>query len=296
MIKKTILLIILLVIGAFLLIFNFQIKQKSEQVETDLPKFAVSIYPLALILHEIAQNKIETIWISKDQGVHEVALKPDMITQLSKAKGIFVTGYSIDSWAQNIAKKINLSIFLVNKNLPENENLDNPHIWLYFEGIKTIAQNMLLVLEKLDPQNQSFYRENYHKFVSQLDSLRDEYQIKLAKVNHVPFLSYHDAFLHLFTEFNLNYQGSLIVAEKSLAPKELAALEQKMKQLNIRVIFQDSYEESPILTNFVNEYKLGTYFLDPLENGEIKSGIFSQLMKKNLETIYQALQNENLNS
>ncbi len=297
MMRKFLFIFLSLIILIGFLAAILQPKPKKESFE--LIKFGASIYPLALVLKDIGQEKIEIIWLSESQGVHEVSLRPYTTQKLSKAKGIFVTGYNLDFWAENLAQKLDLETFRVNEEAPKvltKEGYLNPHLWLSFSGLNSIAKKMKSILQFFDPQNSSFYQENLNQFLIKLEDLKEEYQKKFEEIKEVPFLTFHDAFVPLFLETKLNYQGSLIVGERELAPKEILDLQDKIKNLGIEIIFNDDYETSPKLINFAKENNLKIFFLDPIESGEVKEGFIFDLMRKNLETIYQSLKNESLGS
>lgn len=284
--------IILVIIFGFLAVLSLN---KTKETKISLPKFAVSLYPLALVLQEIAQEKAEIIWLGEGQGVHEVTFRPEMIQRLSQAKGMFVSGYNLDFWAENFAQKVNLPIFRVNEEAPKiltKEGYLNPHIWNSFAGLSAIAKKMTAVLQKLDSKNSDFYQENLNQFLANLEKLKETYQKKFAKLQKVPFLAYHDALVPLFFEFNLNYQGNLVIGERSLTPKEILALQSKIRNLKIKVIFNDAYKISPRLANFAENNNLKIVSLDPMESGQVELGVILQILQNNLESIKKSLENE----
>jgi zinc transport system substrate-binding protein len=290
------LILVVVVLGILAVVFSSRGK---KIVRLNLPKVGVSIYPLALVLNEIAQDKIEIVFLAENQGVHEVTLRPKIAKSLSEAKGLLVTGYEIDVWAERLGENLGLRIVRVNEKAPKiltKEGYFNPHIWLSFSGLKGVAESILSFLISIDEANREFYEENYDRFINEISLLEKEYKEKFQELHNIPFISYHDAFEPLFLELGLNYKGSLVVGERSLTPQEVTKLQEEIKKSKIKIIFKDSYETSPKLLNFAKENELDIKFLDPIENGKIEKGEILRIFKNNLETIYQTLKNESIGS
>jgi ABC-type Zn uptake system ZnuABC Zn-binding protein ZnuA len=110
---------------------------------------------------------------------------------------------------------------------------------------------------------------------------------KEFKPTFLYLITQHNAFNYLAKELNLNIVGYLESANKELTPEELKFLIDRIKLLNLKVIFKEPGEESNLLKTIAQEYNLKIYELDPIEG---KSGLnYFDTYQKNIETLKEAL-------
>jgi len=139
----------------------------------------------------IGGNKIDVKYIVQgDQDAHFVRPKPSFAVLLSKADVFVSTGLDLELWVPSLVDlsknpKIRSGqigyvaaydgIELLNKptNLSKSEGglhiYGNPHITSNPLNLKIIAENIEIGLEKNDPQNAGFYKDNLRKFQNEID-------------------------------------------------------------------------------------------------------------------------------
>ena len=67
----------------------------------------------------------------------------------------------------------------------------DPHIWLSLKGAEIEVKNIKDALVEADPSNQEYYEANYSSFVSQLESLYNEYADKFASLQKKNIVTGH---------------------------------------------------------------------------------------------------------
>ncbi len=293
---KRLLIIVFVFVILFSVIYIFQkiaVNYRSANNQTKV--IAASIYPVYLLLKEIAGDKFKIIWISEGQSMHEINFRPEMLKKLLESKIIFTSGYELDSWAEALAIKYKINIVRIGEGGPKlitKEGYINPHFYLSFAGIKSAIKIIADSLSNLDPINKDYYQKQTEDFLTKLNNLKNEYEVKLSEVKQKPFLTYHDAFLPLFQEFKMNYTGSLKIADKELPAKDFLDLINRSRQLNVKIIFNDEPIETPLVQNVAKDLGLKIIDLDPLEIGDLNENFFDKF-RLNLERIYQGLKNDN---
>ncbi|HDZ58442.1 MAG TPA: zinc ABC transporter substrate-binding protein [Ignavibacteriales bacterium] len=144
------------------------------------------------IVKYIGQDKVDVHYIVQgDQDPHFVRPKPSFAVLLSKADLFISTGLDLELWVPSLVDmskndKIRSGqqgfvaaydgIKLLDKPdvLSRSEGglhiYGNPHITTNPLNLKIIAENITAGLEKNDPENSDFYRENLKKFQQEIDN------------------------------------------------------------------------------------------------------------------------------
>ncbi len=174
---------ILLLLALAIISLNLHARNKLLVVTT------LSTY--ADIAKQIGKDKIEVHYIVKgNEDAHFVRPKPSYAVLLNKADVFVSTGLDLELWVPSIVDlskngKIRSGqpgfvaaydgIELLDKptNLSRSEGglhiYGNPHITTSPLNFKIIAENITIGLEKNDPENSAFYRENLKEFKRKID-------------------------------------------------------------------------------------------------------------------------------
>ncbi len=143
------------------------------------------------IAKKIGKDKIEVTAIVKgNQDAHFVRPKPSFAELLSKADVFVSTGLDLELWAPTlvdmsknpkicsgqpgyVAAAQGLDLLEKPDVLSRSEGglhiYGNPHITTNPLNFKVIAENIEIGLEKNDPKNAEFYRQNLEQFKKQID-------------------------------------------------------------------------------------------------------------------------------
>ncbi len=117
----------------------------------------------------------------------------------------------------------------------KHDGLD-PHIWLDPILVKVQAKNILDAFAKIDEENSSFYKQNYKKFLEELDllDLKLKEILKLSK-NRV-FMVFHPSWGYFAKRYDLE-QIAVEVEGKEPKPAQLIKLVEEAKKHNIKIVF-----------------------------------------------------------
>jgi zinc transport system substrate-binding protein len=233
---------------------------------------------------------------------HDFEPKGKDLASLSNADIFVYSGLGMEAWAAKAMQAaINKNLITVeaSKGADPITNTDqvavsghgsyDPHLWLSLKGAEIETQNIKDALVKADPSNKDFYEKNCNDFISQLESLYNEYNAKFQTVKNKSFVTGHAAFAYLCRDFDLK-QNSVedVFAEGEPSAQKLKELIDYCKQNNVKTIFVEdmvSPAVSQTLADEVGAKVQKVYTIESVENGKD----YIERMKDNLSEIYGSL-------
>lgn len=250
--------------------------------------------------------------LAKDTGPHDFQLTPADVKKLSDADLLIINGAGIEEWLGELIKKSgNKNLVVVDtsngiKLVESPEEIEighshshahdhdhgdgaNPHIWLDPVIAKKQAANIVAALQKADPSNASAYAQNGKVYEAKLSALDSDYRSTLAPLPNKNLVTFHDAFPYLAAPYKLNYVGAISeFPEKDPAPKQLAALVDKIRSLKVGVLFAENGYAPGLLKKIAGETGAKVSELDTLEVGQGTPTAYLDRMGANLESLRKA--------
>lgn len=291
--------IILVTSTIFILIkkSNFTITNNSKL------QITASFYPMYFFASRIGGNKIEVTNITPSgTEPHDYEPTPQDIIKIEESKLLVLNG-DVEPWANKIkenlrAKKVQVITAgqdLTTQKVTENGVLEiDPHVWLSPNRAKIESQKIATALEKIDPANSAYYKNNLTNLENELDKIDTNYKTGLRNCILRSFVTSHAAFGYLASDYNLTQiaiSGLSPDAEPSL--KELAQIADFAKKNNVKVIFFEALVNPKLSETIASEVGAKTLVLDPIEGLPIQEGIttnYLTLMANNLQNLRIALQ------
>jgi len=83
----------------------------------------------------------------------------------------------------------------------------DPHFWLDPHGAVTGVQDIELALEKADPTNAAYYRQNAQTYITSLEALHEAFVANLTTVRIRTILTFHQSFGYWKRAYNLTEVG-----------------------------------------------------------------------------------------
>lgn len=257
-------------------------------------KIVTTVKPLADIAREVGKDKVTADYIiPPNANFHTYEIRTEDIKKVTGCDLFIYIGYgepNIRSIVKNLPQEKTFQITkLPRLVLIKEEHHDeiHPALWLDPENSKTIAKFILDFLSKKDPKNTEFYRQNYTKFVSEVDSMISYGKQKLSTLKNKNFVSYHYEFPYFVNRFGLVYLAEIEMGHgREPTPKHLYEVIQKIKANNIKTVFTSKqFYNKRIMDMVVSKTGVKVIFLD--SQGENPSYI--QMIKYNIEKVYEGL-------
>lgn len=238
--KKSLFIVIvaLLIISGIAVVTIFPLN-KSDQ--TNKLSIVTTLFPLYDFSKNIGGEKVEVLLLLPP-GVeaHTFEPKPRDITQINEADLFVYTGRYMEPWAEAIVRGISNQQLVVDASLgTQLLPSKDPHIWLDFDNVKIIVDNIFQAMVKRDPLNAKFYQKNATRYKNQLTELDKSYQTALKDCQSREIYSGgHSAFAYLARRYHLQYQTALgISPDAEPTVDDLIQIINKINRQNRKYIF-----------------------------------------------------------
>ncbi|MGL4293050.1 MAG: metal ABC transporter solute-binding protein, Zn/Mn family [Bacteroidales bacterium] len=119
----------------------------------------------------------------------------------------------------------------------------DPHIWTSAANGEKIARNMLSAFIELDPDNKSYYEDNFNKLQQEIRQTNDSVHAMLDDQRGDAFIIYHPALTYLAQEYGLK-QYSIENQGKEPSAASLKSLIDQVRESGAKVVFiQQEFDE-----------------------------------------------------
>ena len=171
-----------------------------------------------------------------------------------------------------------------------DEHVYDPHIWLYPVNAKKQLENIEKAIVNIDPDNKTYYEENYKKYAAEFDKLDKEYAEQLAPYKDKTIVVSHEAFGYICRAYGINQKGiEGLSPESEPSPKKMAEIVDYVKDNGIKVIFFEELVSPKVSEAIAKETGAKTNMLNPLEglsDEDMKAGKdYIKVMQENLKSI-----------
>ena len=227
---------------------------------------ATTVSPITSIASSIAGDRarIEGI-VPEGTNSHTFEPSPAVAKLLSDADLILVNGLKLEDPTIEMAqsnKKQDTQIveigtlvlpesdYIYDFSFPKEEGKPNPHLWTdpgYAIKYAGVIQDQL---SDLDPENASYYADNFATFEQQANELAAAVAADQQSVpaGNLKLLTYHDAYAYFAKDFGWTVIGAIQPKNFSdPAPSEVARLIDQVKAENVTTIFGSEVFPSAVL-------------------------------------------------
>lgn len=213
-------------------------------------------YPVQqFFIEKIALNRvyIRTIYESQDDFK-----KNDRraVSVFSSSRLYFMFGLEKEKQLEKlfISKNSDLKVIDLTKGIDKIKinNQENPYVWMDPLLVRTIAKNIYEQLIKVQRQDREFFKNNYEKFLKELDELYLEMRENILNSEVFGFLTYWDYWDYLASRFRLKVYKS---EYKYLSIEEVPKFIRFARKRNLRKIIikeDESYEIAQSLAGHID--------------------------------------------
>ncbi len=274
-------------------------KRQQPAGQSDKPKVAASIFPLADIIRNVGGDKVTVITIlPAGASPHTFEIKPETVKAAAGIKAIFKIGAGLDDWAEGVAAAVrkppgivDVSQGVVLRKLPDG-SID-PHYWLSLGNGKLIARNVAETLSELDPANTEYYSANLAAYQRQLSTADIEIKEILADLPERTFATFHEAWFYFADAYGLKVAAAFEpFPGKEPTPEFLAEFTRAVKEHNVKVIFSEPQFSPEAIAQLAKDMGVKLGRLDPEGGGSSETQGYIEMMKFNAMTIREALSNK----
>lgn len=263
----------------FLMVLSTRFVFADLNIVTSLPDFAA-------IAREIGGDKVKVESIAKGyQDPHFVDAKPSYIMKLNRADMLVYNGLDLEiGWlpilvtgsrnskitstesAGNldastlIPNILEVPVSRVDRSMGDVHPYGNPHYLLDPRNGIIVARGITEKLKRIDPDNATFYEENYLDFSKRLDEKIKEWEEEFSPFKGTEVVTYHKSWVY-FTNWAGFKEVGYIEPKPGIppTPSHVAELINNMKNKNVKLIIEESFY--PQKTASIIAQKTGSNFL-----------------------------------
>ncbi len=279
---------------------NNQTYGESEETKIQV---SVTFNAMKEFVYAVGQDKVEISTIIPDgTEAHSFEPKAQDLAALSTADIFVYNGLGMESWADDAIESANNEKLIVVKASDGVDTITNtdaeeveehgqydPHTWLSLKCAEIEVENIKDALVEADPDNKDYYEENCSNYISQLESLFNEYYEKFKSVEKKSFVTGHAAFAYLCRDFGLE-QNSVenVFAEGEPSAQQLVELVNYCRENNVTTIFSEEMVSTEISQTLADEVGANVDTIYTIANNE-DDKTYLERMSENLSKIYESL-------
>ena len=264
-------------------------------------RIVTSFYPMYVATINITDgvDGVEVYNMTKPQTgcLHDYQLMTEDMKTLEKADAFVINGAGMEDFMDKVTEQQKkLKVIDASRGIElihDDEEGDNPHVWLSVTDAITQVRNIADQLKEADPAHAAAYEKNAVAYIEKLTSLKSEMHAALDNVPHKDIVTFHEAFPYLSKEFNLNIIG-VVEREPGTGPTptELQETIEQVNALPTKVLFTEPQYSPAAAETIARETGAKIYTLDPVVTGEATpaaKNAYIDTMKNNMKTLQEAL-------
>ena len=273
-------------------------------------KIYTSIYPLYDFTKKVGGDKVDvTNLVPAGTEPHDFELSTKDVVNLEKADMLVYNGAGIENWTDKVIDSLESDKIAYVKSseglelhTTEDEHDDDghnhgstdPHTWLSIENAKKEMENIKNALVEIDPDNASYYEENYETYSKKFDELDNKFHTTLDSIENKSIIVAHEAFGYLCDEYDIEQVGiEGLTPDSEPDPARMTEIIKFAKDNNIKTIFFEELVSPKVAETIAKEVGANTAVLNPLEGlseEDINNGEdYFSVMEENLQAIYDSL-------
>lgn len=251
--------ILILIFTIVFILFACNHPQKKEAILT------VSIEPQRYFLEAIVEDKFTVNAIVPSASSPEAyEPSPAQMVALSQSRAYFKIGnLGFESeWTRKISETYpDMAIVDCSSDIVLIDN--DPHVWTSPENAIIIGKNMLERMIEIDPENKSFYVQNFDKLTQRIIQTDSVLNHILLQAQSRAFFIFHPDLTYFAKQYDLQ-QHSLEKDGKHPTPIHLKNLIENAKRENIHTVFIQQGFDMKHAEVLAKETKAELFAINPL--------------------------------
>ena len=240
--------------------------------------------------------------------LHDFKLSTEDMRSIEKADSFIINGAGMEGFISDVVGRVDglniidssVGIELLasghNHNDDKHEGHDhdeneyNSHLWVSVANCITQVENITEGIIRLDPKNETKYRDNSNRYIEKLRNLKNKMEESLADISNRDIITFHEAFDYFAEEFDLNIV-SVIEREPGSEPnaRDLADIIDLVNETGVHALFVEPQYPETAADVIAAETDAQVYTLDPGVSGDMDKDAYIDIMNNNLKVLKNAL-------
>ncbi len=215
--------------------------------------------PLAALVRDIGGDRVDvTVLVPAGHSPHSYEPTPGQLVEASKARLWFTLGSGVEFEINHAAalrennpsmsivecsERIELMGIASSCDHPGHDHghdhgapqTTDPHVWTSPANVRAMAYNVLAALKIVDPDRESYFRDNLAEVTGSLDRIEARFEELFIPRTDATFLTYHPSFGYFARDYGLN-QRAIEEEGHQPGPAGVAATIEQARAEGVRVI------------------------------------------------------------
>lgn len=166
----------------------------------------------------------------------------------------------------------------------------NEHAWVSPKQAAVMVRTIAAGLAGIDPSRREIYRNNGDRYARTLESLHEEMKVLVSRAENKKVLTVHDSFDYWTRDLGLEVVGVIQPQPgRDPSPREMARLIGLIRKQKVKAILSEPQYSDKTARTLARETGVPVWSLDTVATGKAEPGTYEAAMKKNMETLRQAL-------
>lgn len=255
-----------------------------------------SFYPIYDFTTRIVGEHFEVVNLTPaGTEPHDFELTAKQVAALYDGSGLLLNGLGMEHWAESLPEELEKKTHIVSENIStitDRNNIADPHVWLSPRLAIEEMNNILSVVNTLDPDHKTDFEANFNKAKEDFLKLHEDIKTSVSTFTQKNIVVSHAAFGYFCNEYELNQIAVHgLEPEEEPSAKELEAIIEVVKEYNVNTIFTEEMASPEIAQKISEETGCKIEVLSPLEGLEedqIGKEDYLSVMRENLSKLEKA--------
>ena len=256
-----------------------------------------SFYPIRVFAENVLQGvpgvTLSTLAPAGTGCLHDFQLMTGDLKKLEGAACLIINGAGME---QNFLPLLtrehgNLPLVDCSADIPllQDEEGDNPHIWLSPRLASRMVRNMAQGLAEVLPAHQELIIQNAEAYAGKLEALGARMREALLPWQGRNIVTFHEAFPYFAEDMGLHVLAAVTVEpDESPSPRLIAETVELIRKNGVCPLFSEPGVQQEALNAIARETGVPVFELDPITDGEIVPDAYETAMEKNLLVLESA--------
>ena len=288
--KKSIFIVIAIILIIFIAIILYKNITNVEQEEDNNFKIVTTFYPIYIMTENItagAQNVELTNMTDTNVGcLNDNTLDTADKKKIENADIIVQNGMGLENFmSQILSTYSNIKTIDSSKDV-QNKIEENSHIWMNIQNYIAQVEEIAKGLSEANPENSLIYEQNKNEYIEKLKNIQEKYSLELSNLNGRKSICLDEALEYIAKQVGLDTISIKTDHEEStISAETMKNLIETMKSQNINIILVESGDNLNNAQTLANETGAKIYTLNSGLTGELNKDAYINVLNQNLEEL-----------
>ena len=288
--KKSIFIVIAIILIIFIAIILYKNITNVEQEEDNNFKIVTTFYPIYIMTENItagAQNVELTNMTDTNVGcLHDYTLVTADMKKIENADIIVQNGMGLENFmSQILSTYSNIKTIDSSKDV-QNKIEENSHIWMNIQNYIAQVEEIAKGLSEANPENSLIYEQNKNENKKKKKNIQEKYSLELSNLNGRKSICLDEALEYIAKQVGLDTISIKTDHEEStISAETMKNLIETMKSQNINIILVESGDNLNNAQTLANETGAKIYTLNSGLTGELNKDAYINVLNQNLEEL-----------